>query len=477
MDVFSPAACAVINLVEGIVNKILELLEGLISSILGPLQSILGILASPLNMIGGAIGKVMSFLGISCSGPSSSCPKSTVVCTDCSKDDEDDWLDNLLDNLADGDTGERFYCEESADYLDPKPTRIIFVGGIPNEPIPIPNQDPVPPGPGREDTPPFNPDLVPINDDDDDGPELPDEDDDDFPNIFPDDDDDGDDDVVLPITFDGSRVYSVIVDPTIVAGGGTVTYTINTSNVPSGSVLTYALTGDIVEEYINATNPSLIGTLKVTEFETLTQEFLDENGDLQTIDIPRCSATVSLPMNEDIELNDSQTFRFTLFDPGNSSLSDDNFDTGSFADVDIAADYESTIFPDRPENAVEDPTISVTSDKLAYIEGEDIIFTVSTSLWILSILSILRVMCYCFGLTTSNSFKISRSVATSNWVIIVDDSSTSSVPNRPHDDRSLLIIVKEETNDPVTCSQLCCSASHTTITEWRGHRHNYVCPW
>jgi len=380
MEVFSPAACAVINLVEGIVNKILELLEGLISSVLGPLQAILGILASPLNMIGGAIGKVMSFLGISCSGPSSSCPKSTVVCTDCSKDDEDDWLDNLLDNLADGDTGERFYCSESADYLDTKPTRIIFVGGIPNEPIPIPNQDPEPPGPGRPDTPPFNPDLVPIDDDDDDdGPELPDDDDDTIPPIVPEDDDDDDDEVVLPITFDGSRVYSVIVDPTIVAGGGTVTYTINTSNVPSGSVLTYALTGDIVEEYINADNPSLIGTLKVTEFETLTEEFLDENGDLQTIDIPRCSATVSLPMNEDIELNYSQTFRFTLFDPGNSSLSDNNFDTGSFVDVDIAADYESIVFPDRPENPVEEPTISVTSDKTAYIEGEDILFTVTST--------------------------------------------------------------------------------------------------
>ena len=379
MEVFSPAACAVINLVEGIINKILELLEGLISKVLGPLQAILGILASPLNMIGGAIGKVMSFLGISCSGPSSSCPKSTVVCTDCSKDDEDDWLDNLLDNLADGDTGERFYCSESADYLENKPTKIIFIGGIPNEPIPIPNQDPEPPGPERPGTPPFNPDLEPINDDDDE-PELPDDDDPNIPPIVPEDDDDDDDDeVVLPITFDGSRVYSVIVDPTIVAGGGTVTYTINTSNVPSGSVLTYALTGDIVEEYINADNPSLIGTLKVTEFETLTEEFLDENGDLQTIDIPRCSATVSLPMNEDIELDYSQTFRFTLFDPGNSSLSDNNFDTGSFVDVDIAADYESIVFPDRPENPVEEPTISVTSDKTAYIEGEDIIFTVTST--------------------------------------------------------------------------------------------------
>ena len=380
MDVFSPAACAVINLVEGIINKILELLEGLISKVLGPLQSILGILASPLNMIGGAIGKIMSFLGISCSGPSSSCPKSTVTCTDCSKDDEDDWLDNLLDNIADGDTGERFYCSESFDYLENKPTRIIFVGGIPNEPIPIPNQDPVPPGPGREDTPPFNPDLVPIDDDDDDGPELPDEDDDTLPPIIPDDgDDDDDDEVVLPITFDGSRVYSVIVDPAIVAGGGTVTYTINTSNVPSGSLLTYTLTGDIVEEYINATNPSLTGTVKVTEFETLTEEFLDENGDLQTIDIPRCSATVSLSMNEGIELNDTQTFRFNLFDPGNSSLSDVNFDTGSFADVNIAADYEAVIFPDRPEDPAVQATISVTSDKPAYIEGEDIIFTVTST--------------------------------------------------------------------------------------------------
>ena len=50
-------------------------------------------------------------------------------------------------------------------------------------------------------------------------------DDDDIPDdIFggPDDDDD-DDDISLPVTFDGSKVYSVIGDPTIVAGGDTVT--------------------------------------------------------------------------------------------------------------------------------------------------------------------------------------------------------------------------------------------------------------
>ena len=44
----------------------------------------------------------------------------------------------MLDDIENGDTGERFYCEESQDYLDPKGTRVIFVGGIPQEPIPEP---------------------------------------------------------------------------------------------------------------------------------------------------------------------------------------------------------------------------------------------------------------------------------------------------------------------------------------------------
>ena len=381
MDVFSPAACAVINLVEGIINKILELIDGLINSILGPLQSILSIIAAPLNMIGGAISKVMSFLGISCSGPDSNCPKETVKCTDCSKDeDDDDWLDKLLDDLAEGDTGERFYCEESFDYLDAKPTNIIFVGGIPQEPIPVPPTDPVPPGPGRDDTPEFDRDVIPPDDPDDDDDDDGFPDDDDIPDdIFggPDDDDD-DDDISLPVTFDGSKIYSVVGDPTIVAGGDTVTFTINTSNVANGAVLTYELTGDIVEEYIDDANPSLTGTVTVSEYETLTEEFVDEEGDLQTISIPRCRGTVTLTMQEEIELGRIQSFRFTLFDPGNSELVDANFDTGSFADTDIAADYEESLFPDRPTDLEGESSIAVTTDKPAYIEGEDIIFSITS---------------------------------------------------------------------------------------------------
>ena len=382
MDVFSPAACAVINLVEGIINKILELIEGLISSILGPLQSILSIIASPLNMIGGAISKVMSFLGISCSGPDSNCPKETVKCTDCSKDeDDDDWLDKMLDDIENGDTGERFYCEESQDYLDPKGTRVIFVGGVPAEPIPEPPGPPVPPGPGRPDTPEFDRPVIPDDDPDDDDDDIFPDDDDIPDDIFggPDDDDD-DDDISLPVTFDGSKVYSVIGDPTIVAGGDTVTFTVNTSNVAHGAVLTYELTGDIVEEYIDDANPSLTGTVTVSEYETLTEEFLDEEGDLQTISIPRCRGTITLTMQEEIELGRIQTFRLTLFDPGNTELADANFDTGSFADTDIAADYEESLFPDSPldpELGVES-SISVTTDKPAYIEGEDIIFSITS---------------------------------------------------------------------------------------------------
>ena len=143
--------------------------------------------------------------------------------------------------------------------------------------------------------------------------------------------------------------------------------------------MTYELTGDIVEEYIDDANPSLTGTVKVSEYETLTEEFLDEEGDLQTISIPRCRGTVTLTMQEEIELGRIQTFRFTLFDPGNAELADANFDTGSFADTDIAADYEESLFPTR--HLILNWEVNLASLlplTNLLIEGEDIIFSITS---------------------------------------------------------------------------------------------------
>lgn len=404
MEVFSPAACAILNLVDGIVNKILELIDGLINSILGPLQSILGILASPLNMIGGAINKVMSFLGISCSGPDGNCSKETVKCNDCGTDeDENDFLDNLLNDIENGDTGERFSCEESQDYPDPKPTKVIFVGGIPGpdgQPDPDNEPDPEPPGderPGSETPPGFFPDkpideilgcMIPeatnynpsANIDDGSCEFAYEEYEPIVPEDFEDDPDDPDEDPPLPIDYDGTKRYGVVGEPRLVAGGDTITFTINTTNVADGSTLSYSLVGDIVEEYIDDSLRNIIaddllkGTFTVTEYDTVEDQFVDENDELQDISIPLCRATVTVKLMPDIEIDVDQLFNFHLED-------EDGNDTGARAPVTILADF-AAVLPPSFEDPSYDPTtdlsISVRTDKKVYKEGEDIIFTIES---------------------------------------------------------------------------------------------------
>ena len=148
MEIFSPAACAITNLVDGIVNQILGLIDGLIAQVLGPIQSILSIIGGAVDLVSSAVQKVMSFLGINCSGPSSKCSEETVKCNDCGTDeDEEDFLDKLLKDLEEGDTGERFDCPESLDYSDAPPTKVIFVGGVPEwDPPEIPSGGSEPPG-------------------------------------------------------------------------------------------------------------------------------------------------------------------------------------------------------------------------------------------------------------------------------------------------------------------------------------------
>ena len=135
MEAFSPAACLIQNLVDGIINKIISVIDGLISKVMGPLQSILSIVGGGLDIVSSALNKIMSFLGINCGGPNSKCEKKTKTCSDCGSDeDKDDWLDKLLDQIEGGDGGERFTCDEAKDYPDDKDTNIVFVGGIPEYP-------------------------------------------------------------------------------------------------------------------------------------------------------------------------------------------------------------------------------------------------------------------------------------------------------------------------------------------------------
>ncbi len=395
MDIFSPAACAVINLVDGIVNEILSLIDGLIGKILGPIQQILSLIGGSVNLVSSAISKVMSFLGINCSGPSSKCAEETVKCNDCGTDEEeDDFLDNLLKDIEEGDTGERFSCDESLDYSDTPPTKVIFVGGVPKwDPPKIPTDGSKPPGndfPGQNTPPNFFPSTAddPSNDptivpqfppgpDPDEpffpeGPSTTPDDiipgDDDIEDIFGADDDDDDD---LPRDPDGIRYYIVSANPTLVTEGDTITYTIKTSNVPIGTMLKYRLSGTtIIPEYI--VGGSLTGEYAISEIETVTEETVDEEGNLIPVQIPLGIATVEVQIAaDDVLTSNYQDMMFTVVDENDQ-------DTPATALVKITYDAYSLVNPNYNPNVALTELVAVESDKELYYEGEDIVYTITS---------------------------------------------------------------------------------------------------
>ena len=138
-EIYRSVICQVDELVNGIISKINQLLTSLLDSVLGPLQDILGAIAVPLNIIGGAINYIMQLLGISCSGPDTTCSKYKKVCTTGEKkedDDDKDFLDDLLadiDNLF-GDTPAdytQYVCDEAYTGAPLEVTTVGFSGGVP----------------------------------------------------------------------------------------------------------------------------------------------------------------------------------------------------------------------------------------------------------------------------------------------------------------------------------------------------------
>jgi len=145
-DAFNAAFC----LVDSIVDKILKFLESsfgtLISTVLGPLQDILGQAGSFLDIIGGAINRVLSILGISCTGVNNDCNKNKTKCSDGGtedkKENEKDFLDNLIDEIENGSlTGKKLgpvtrgVCNDAKTRSPLRPTQVNFVGGVPNKPV------------------------------------------------------------------------------------------------------------------------------------------------------------------------------------------------------------------------------------------------------------------------------------------------------------------------------------------------------
>lgn len=135
-QIYSAVACQIDALVNGIISKINSLMEDILGNILGPLQDILGAIAEPLNILGGAINFVLNLLGITCSGPDRTCSDYSQICTDGEekeKEDDEDFLDNLLDNLfpATGADYTQYVCDQAYTGNPLAITTVGFTGGIP----------------------------------------------------------------------------------------------------------------------------------------------------------------------------------------------------------------------------------------------------------------------------------------------------------------------------------------------------------
>ena len=149
-DAYVGAACLVDTVVSGIINQIIAFIETTLTTILGPLLDLLGPVVSSVNLIGGIVAKAFDILGISCDGLPAQCEKIQEVCVDCSNGETDDnWLDNLLDQITDGPLDTTTYvCDEARRAPVETPTTITFIGGIPGEVARQPGQpnpgDPVP---------------------------------------------------------------------------------------------------------------------------------------------------------------------------------------------------------------------------------------------------------------------------------------------------------------------------------------------
>lgn len=336
-DLFYQAICAIDAIVEGILNQLLALFDSLIASILGPIQELLAKFAAPLNLIGGILNKVLSLLGISCSGPSSKCETVQQNCTDCGQNKEDN-LDKLIEAIEDGalDFG-KGVCAEGRKVPPVRKTEITFIGGVFLEPSPAIDTEP----PGNEDTPDsFFPGGTDIPDETFDEVGTPD----DFDDPFNDDDlpQPNDDPFPDPETTE-SPFYSVKANKTLVKEGDKIIFTIRTLNVPLGTELNYTLSGTNITES-DIEGGKLTGSVILTTSEKEVEITIAEDDIVETV---------------------PEALIFSI--------------DGTPASATVVIDSEFVLVPGINDDIVLTPTYSVISDKPSYKEGEDIIYTISTT--------------------------------------------------------------------------------------------------
>ena len=155
-DAFNAANCLIDSAVNSITRFLQTAYDGIISEVLGPIQDLLSEAGSFLDIVGGAINKVLSFLGISCTGLEDKCNKSLTECAGGSKDTDnerkkeknalektDEFLDNLIKEIENGSlTGDDRIgsvpvgvCKEARERPERQSTEVQFIGGVLNKTV------------------------------------------------------------------------------------------------------------------------------------------------------------------------------------------------------------------------------------------------------------------------------------------------------------------------------------------------------
>ena len=341
-DAFNAATCLIDELVNGILNEILGYIDTLINDILGGLQALLSALASPLNILGNALKKIMDLLGISCSGPSAQCEKIQITCTDCATagEDEDD-LDKLIKTIEDGDLDfSSGICDDAKKYPSQPPTNIIFVGGVYE--------------------PPDNPNTIP----------------DDTDNIS------SDDDTYIGTTFGSINYSSSDIE---IYEGDTAVFTINrTGAINVASSLRYKINegndnigATLNIDYEPLETSGIIAfapneTSKTLEFDTFIDNITE--GD-EIFEVELSEATT--PDGHYAVFETTNYLRCTIKEESTELLDADG-DPPTIRTPNVTAtEILGNSSPDSP--VVELSTYNVTSNKEEVLEGDSVVFTITTT--------------------------------------------------------------------------------------------------
>ena len=355
-DVFNNAACFIDTLVEGILNEIVAGLESIINKVMAPINAILQTIAAPLNIIGGIVNSVFSLLGISCTGPGSKCEPIQEKCVDCSRDDGKDDLDKLLEQLEDGigDTS-LFVCNEAKQTPPKQSTDVTFIGGVYDEP----DKDQVPDQPPYKTDPEVNPPdgVKPIEPEDPIIPDVPEDDDDDEEDpIIPTDpeEDPEEEDPTPDPDPNAPPFFAIAADKSIYEEGEVITYTITCVNVANNTEVPLTLSGNPLsdDDFVEG----LSGTTTISGVSETT----DSDGN-----ITYSQGTAQFTRTSVVDGDPAVIVRCRI--ANNPTV---------FTDVviDPQGTFDEPVLP--PDQTVQ--TWEVTTDKTEYLEGEDVIVTVTT---------------------------------------------------------------------------------------------------